>query len=113
MTTLIGEEIGSSRTLGPWSVDPNTGLDVRGPDGKDVCVALCQEMGGMLFDKSTIGPERRQQAFDNALLIAAAPELLALCKDMENWLRPEVIKEPDRSYFWKLVAVIKKAEGRS
>lgn len=99
-------------TPGPWSVDTRTGLDVMGPDGKDVCVALCQEMGGMLFDKKTIGPECRQQAFDNALLIAAAPDLLALCKEMLVWLRPEVVKEPERTYFWRLVEVVRKAEGR-
>jgi hypothetical protein len=46
-------------------------------------------------------------------LIAAAPELLALCKELENWLRPEVTKEPDRTYFWRLVEVIRKAEGHA
>jgi hypothetical protein len=49
----------------------------------------------------------------HALLIAAAPELLALCREMENWLRPEVTEEPDRTYFWKLIEVIRKAEGKT
>jgi hypothetical protein len=46
-------------------------------------------------------------------LVAVAPDLLDLCKQMEKWLRPEVEKEPDRTYFWKLVEIIRKAEGKS
>ncbi len=88
--SVTGQEIGASRTPGPWSVDTNTGLDVRGPDGKDVCVALCQEMGGLLFDSKSIGPERRQQAFDNALLIAAAPDLLAAATRLRAALNDHV-----------------------
>lgn len=45
----------------------------------------------------------------NAQLIAAAPELLSLCVQMRDWLRPEVVKEPDRSFFWKLQSIIDKA----
>jgi hypothetical protein len=31
---------------------------------------------------------------------------------MKKWLEPELEKEPDRTYFWKLVDVIRKAEGK-
>lgn len=45
----------------------------------------------------------------NAKLIAAAPDLLALCFEMRDWLRPELVKEPDRTFFWKAHAAIEKA----
>ena len=48
----------------------------------------------------------------DARLCAAAPDLLALCRSMKQWLEPELVKEPDRTYFWKLVEVIRKAEGK-
>ena len=49
----------------------------------------------------------------NARLIAAAPQLLAVCKRAKELLVPEVTKEPDRTIFWELVAAIEKAEGKS
>ena len=39
----------------------------------------------------------------------SAPELLALCLEMREWLRPELMQEPDRSFFWKLHHLIAKA----
>ena len=48
----------------------------------------------------------------DARLIAAAPDMLALLGQMENWLRPEVVKEPDRTFFWKIVELRRKIEGR-
>lgn len=98
-----------SHTPGPWTIDPATGLDVRGPDGKDVAVSLCREMGGLQFDMATIGPEHRQQAFDNALLIAAAPELLAGAKAM-------LAARDGKASIDAVIALrdaIAKAEGRS
>jgi hypothetical protein len=91
-------------TPGPWSNEriwdtPASRIHAR-VDGIPVALAEVFTMRG-------VGEKEA-----NARLIAAAPDLLALCKSMEDWLRPEVVKEPDRSYFWKLVAVIKKAEGR-
>lgn len=59
-----------------------------------------------VFDRN----DRRAQA--NARLIAAAPDLLELCKEMREWLRPEISLEPGRSFFWKLVNAINKAEGK-
>ena len=38
-------------------------------------------------------------------------DLLTLCREMRDWLRPEVTKEPDRSYFWKLVTIIQTIEN--
>lgn len=40
-------------------------------------------------------------------------ELLALCIEMREWLKPELVEEPHRTFFWKLVRVTDKAEGRS
>lgn len=48
----------------------------------------------------------------NARLIAAAPDLLAVAKEAKDLLINELVKEPDRTVFWKLVAAIAKAEGR-
>lgn len=107
------DERSGSHTPGPWSVDKNTGLDVRGPDGKDVCVALCQEMGGMLFDSKTIGPEDRQQAFDNALLIAAAPELLEALKNLSRFVFDNELTTPGTMAIMHAAdAAIAKAEGK-
>lgn len=38
-------------------------------------------------------------------------ELLRLCREIREWLKPEVIKEPDRTFFWKLVAAIQKCDN--
>lgn len=47
----------------------------------------------------------------NCNLIAAAPSLLALCVEMRDWLKPELEREPNRTFFWKLVDAIKRATG--
>lgn len=46
-------------------------------------------------------------------VVGAAHKMLALLRDIENWLRPEVVKEPDRTFFWRVVDVVKEAEGKS
>jgi hypothetical protein len=43
-------------------------------------------------------------------LRALTDDLLALCKEMRDWLQPEVVKEPDRTFFWKLVDAINATE---
>lgn len=48
-----------------------------------------------------------------AQLFAAAQEFLTLSLEMREWLKPELVKEPERSFFWKLVSVIRKAGGNS
>ena len=48
----------------------------------------------------------------NARLIAAAPDMFALLRKMEDWLRPEVVKEPDRTFFWQIVDLRRKVEGK-
>lgn len=37
--------------------------------------------------------------------------LLSLCREMRTWLRPEVTKEPDRTFFWKLFIEIQNCES--
>lgn len=85
-----------SHTPGPWS-EAEDGW-IYGPGGYDVveyerCGSHAAHWGNP----------------DDYRLALAAPELLALCQEMKDWLTPEVVKEPDRTFFWKLVAVIKKA----
>lgn len=48
-------------------------------------------------------------------LIAERDALFAMCMDqsqllmdIENWLRREVVKEPDRTFFWKIVELRRK-----
>lgn len=99
---LAGVEV-PCHMRGPWTVEEV--LDVRTFDAECTSVRLVH--GGRQGDVAYAahGPERDA----NARLIAAAPDLLALCQEMEAWLRPELVKEPERTYFWKLVAVIAKA----
>jgi len=47
----------------------------------------------------------------NARLMAASPELLAVCMRAKKMLEPELTKEPDRTIFWELVFAIAKATG--
>lgn len=44
---------------------------------------------------------------------ARIAEQSALLLDIENWLRPEVVKEPDRTFFWRLVELRRKHAGLS
>jgi hypothetical protein len=47
----------------------------------------------------------------NGNLMAAAPKLLVAVRRAKKLLEPEVVKEPDRTIFWELVAAIRQAEG--
>jgi hypothetical protein len=58
-------------------------------------------------------PDKPEAVAANARLIAAAPDMFALLTEMEDWLRPEVEKEPDRTFFWKIVEMRRKARGQS
>lgn len=107
MTSLPAD--GVSHTPGPWRVEPVGRAAFRAPneDGaNDLCIiaenGLCP---GIVW-------EYLKEGEANARLIAASPDLLALCKEMREWLRPEIREEPGRSFFWKLVDVINKAEGK-
>jgi hypothetical protein len=42
---------------------------------------------------------------------ARIAQLEALLLSIENWLRPEVVKEPDRTFFWKIVELRRKHQG--
>ena len=47
-----------------------------------------------------------------AAVTAERDELLKLCREMEDWLRPELTSEPARAFFWKLIAIVKKCDIR-
>ena len=53
-----------------------------------------------------------KEAEANGALIAAAPDLLEVCRQVAALLQPELTKEPERTIFWSAVAAIAKAEGR-
>lgn len=38
-------------------------------------------------------------------------ELRRLLLRIENWLRPEVVNEPDRTFFWEIVELRRKHDG--
>lgn len=109
---LADEQTKGSHTPGPWSAeDPIDGqlsiVEANKPTHEWKFIATIYLREGNDPDEFT---HRVSEA--NARLIAAAPELLTLCKQMKKWLEPELQKEPDRTYFWKLVEVIRKAEGK-
>lgn len=102
---------GTLHTPGPWraSQRPHT----KGPPSTDPADAHLDYFhiaaGGHLNGGwETCGYMRPA----DARLIVAAPEMFALLTQMEDWLRPEVTKEPDRTFFWKIVALRRKAMGQ-
>lgn len=72
------------------------------------------------FDDGAISMAEWERRRDALLATPAQPpcavpssDMIALCIEMEDWLRPEVEKEPDRSFFWRLVDLNKKAKSRA
>lgn len=53
-----------------------------------------------------------QQSARIKTLEAAMQEKSQLLQRIEDWLRPEVVKEPDRSFFWKIVELRRKHDGQ-
>ena len=74
--------------------------------------ALTEGHGGQFQVKIRIAdtPEGYEKGKSIVRLIAAAPELLEVCKRAKKLLESEVTKEPDRTIFWELVAAISRAE---
>jgi hypothetical protein len=95
-------------TPGPWRVVEPVAIDYRAP-------LIYGADGGSLVATVEGGGRKRAvdaaEARSNAHLIAAAPDLLTACKLARDLLKPELVKEPDRSIFWKLVKVINEASG--
>lgn len=88
-------------TTGPWIDAGAVGHAryIRGGPGAEVSIAATHS------GSTTEGVA-------NAALIAAAPDLLAACKEAKKYLEPDLI-EPGRTVFWHLVAAIAKAEVRN
>jgi hypothetical protein len=90
----------SGHTPGPWrwvQDDAETTIDLRGPDDRDV-LSIYESHGG---------GQRPTEA--DGHLIAAAPELLAACKNALRLLDTMANTQAAKV----LVAAIAKAEGRS
>lgn len=95
-----------SHTPGPWVCEPVTdgiGIRARGPAVSGYVAIVGTNWG---HDDQI----REQQA--NALLISAAPDLLAACEKAKKFLVPDLV-EPGRTVFWELVFAIRKANGET
>lgn len=87
----------------------------RGADGKTALVIwttreiITIQIADERWVQFETGPWAEMQKA-NALLIAAAPELLAACMQAKKFLEPDLV-EPGRTVFWNLVEAIRKAKG--
>ena len=98
-------------TPGPWTVWGMSSNDgeaevVSNADGSK---AICWTADTYNEDKDRGETTSEDKA--NAHLIAAAPELLAVLKDLWGW--EDVIEEWDKELHGQMRAAIAKAEGRS
>ena len=75
-----------AHTPGPWAVDPMFRSDVQA-GGKEVCVAFLPDDAGAEFHiAGEMAAQSIYEAFANARLIAAAPELLAVALRARSWI---------------------------
>ena len=97
----------AKHTPGPWAVEGPMGEDhpwiveAGRPTYEWRCIA------SVTADGDEIGP---LEGMANARLIAAAPDLLKVCKAAKKFLESDLV-EPGRTLFWALVDAIKKSEG--
>ena len=96
-----------SYSPGPWVQQPDNPLVVRDERGLGICVAITDSIG-------------EKQAWANARLCSAAPDLLRCCVKSESALRealPDVVRahdaehHDDRCFLCDLRAVIVQAGG--
>jgi len=85
-----------THTPGPWEARPNDGQIVLNGSNCYHIQEIFNDVGG--FNPADIR------------LMAAAPELLAVLKDLWGW--EDVIEEWDRELHGRMKAAISKAEGR-
>ncbi len=104
----------TKHTPGPWIMKPpsptNSGLDAF-----DI-VTDQRLIASVYLQLSERGKDLMEETGKNARLIAAAPELLAVCKIAVEMIKPNVYPCPDKpNSLWgklqKLQAVIAKIEG--
>lgn len=94
----------TAHTPGPWTVEEY---------GDEDCPALVihKDSESRVCFMATPGSHGDPAKIEaDAHLIAAAPELLAVCRKAKKYLEPDLV-EPGRTVFWALVEAIKKAEG--
>lgn len=91
----------SKHTEGPWYIGADDAADC--PDHKNSGLAMIDT------GRSADWPIARLCEWNNASLIAAAPDLLEACRAAKKYLEPDLV-EPGRTVFWKLVNAIQKAE---
>lgn len=103
-------ETKAKHTPGPWTLETvKTSIGCCHKIGK---FPSLRENGGYacVYDDGSPVQHPKPELLANARLIAASPDLLAVCKAAKKYLEPELI-EPGRSIFWDLVSAIAKAEG--
>lgn len=100
---------GHAPTPGPWSHNTPWSADIAGPDGNDLAVAISKDMQTLTIPcgAPTVGPRTRMEAYANARLISAAPDLLEAC--LRAFEQTDRIARPND---WEtLRAAIAKATG--
>jgi hypothetical protein len=90
-----------NHTPGPWVVEP----------GKPLMVVA--EKGGFAVLISECVKKITPTDKANASLIAAAPDLLALVKEIRKWMDGEVMGAWDAKFIDEIDAAIARAEGRA
>ena len=71
----------TQHTPGPWRVDPDHCRDVQTADG---AIEICLAEGGEPYGKNLFSVPPMEEAHANARLIAAAPDLIAVLKELQD-----------------------------
>ena len=93
----------SKHTIGPWLRDASSGIrcDVRSASGRKI--ALCWGLSTSRAARNN-RPEYLAECDANALLIAAAPELVSLLDDFVNGRGGPLLKEHARALLARINA---------
>lgn len=101
----------TKHTKGPWQVQivhaAFTQYEIVHTDGE------LKSLIGCTFKENAICPEHGGDDISNALLIAAAPELLEACRAAEKAIsgNGQWVSDENQNVFLMLCKVISKAEG--
>lgn len=89
-------------TPGPWRINGRVVFSRETYDDELDAIYICS------MARSSLDEDKA-----NGHLVAAAPELYAAADAARELLINEVVKEPDRTIFWQLVAALRKARGET